>query len=105
MRLTRRTARGTRRRGTGRCCDFKLLQYALERDVEEECRVRRYLGSTSFFAVAQLTGHDELAPAADAHAGDALVPALDNAADSGLVGEGLLPRILERAAERGGPRG
>ena len=59
---------------------IKLLQYALERDVEEERCVRRYLGSTSFFAVAQLTGHDELAPATDAHAGDALIPALDHVA-------------------------
>ena len=59
---------------------IKLLQYALERDVEEECRVRRYLGSASFFAVAQLTGHDELAPAADAHADDPAVPALDHVA-------------------------
>ena len=59
---------------------IKLLQYALERDVEEQRSVRRYLGSASFFAVAQLTGHDELAAAADAHADYAAVPALDHVA-------------------------
>ena len=57
-----------------------LLQYALEGYVEEQRRVRRYLRSASFFAVAQLTGHDELAPAADAHADDTPIPALDDVA-------------------------
>ena len=59
---------------------IKLLQYALERDVEEECGVRRYLGPATFLAVAQFAGHDELAAAADAHADDAAVPALDHVA-------------------------
>ena len=59
---------------------FKLLQYALERDVEEECSVRRYLRPTALLAVAQLRRHDELASSTNTHTDDAAVPALDHVA-------------------------
>merc|ERR1719160_500699 len=68
---------------------------ALEREVQRSAR-RDAPGGEARRAVALVRRDDQLARLADLHAEAALVPALDDAADAGLVREGLLARVLRR---------
>src|SRR4051794_22653307 len=77
----------------------------LEVHHEDERLTRRDRGRRPGRAVAQVGRDDQLAAAAHAHAGDALVPALDHLAGAELERERLaaVPRGVELLAGR--PRG
>ena len=72
---------------------YSLDLEALEREVERSAR-RDAPGREAGRAVAPLVRRNQLPRLADLHAEAALVPALDDAADAGLVREGLLARVL-----------
>src|SRR5262245_5112980 len=56
-------------------------------DDEGQLRIRRDRAGVAALAVGEVGGDDELALAADLHAGDALVPALDDLPGAELEGE------------------
>src|SRR5688572_25684023 len=66
-------------------------------DVEHQRRVRRDHASSATRAVAELGRDDQRALAADLHAGDALVPALDHLLRAETEREGLA--AIQRAVE------
>src|SRR6185312_15041144 len=90
--------RGRRRAGSrGEACG-SLLLHADELDLEDERRVRGDLVAHGARAVAEVRRDHELALAAFLHPGDALVPALDDAALAELEREALVA-VLSRGVE------
>ncbi len=79
----RSSARGARTRTRTRirrtATTPRALGNAVQVDHEDERRVRRDLRRAALGAVAEAGRDDQLAPAADLHAGDALLPARDHA--------------------------